>query len=75
MPMFYGMVTTRCLLWLWFKAIPALHTATCKLSSNVLKGNDKLTITVTVTNTGKRDGKHTVELYSQGLIRQYCPLQ
>ncbi len=35
-----------------------------KLSSDTVKGNNKLTINVTITNSGSRDGKHTVELYT-----------
>lgn len=35
-----------------------------KLSSNTLSGNNKLTVTINIKNTGNRDGKHTVELYS-----------
>jgi beta-glucosidase len=34
------------------------------LNTNTLTGNNKLTVNVTVKNTGGRDGKHTVELYT-----------
>lgn len=34
------------------------------LSSPVLKGSANLTVTIAVTNSGTREGKHTVELYS-----------
>ncbi len=44
-----------------------------KLSTTALKGNQKLTVNVTVTNTGKRDGKHTVELYSRDLYASITP--
>jgi beta-glucosidase len=44
-----------------------------QLSSNALKGNDKLTVTITVTNTGKKEGKHTVELYSRDLYASIDP--
>lgn len=44
-----------------------------QLSTQALKGNDKLTVTVTITNTGKRDGKHTVELYSRDLYASIAP--
>lgn len=44
-----------------------------QLSSAALKGTEKLTVTVTVTNTGKRDGKHTVELYSRDLYASIVP--
>ena len=42
-----------------------------KLSSGTLTGNGKLTITLTVKNTGSRDGKHSVELYTH---QQYASI-
>jgi len=36
-----------------------------QLSGNQLKGGASLTISLTVKNTGSRDGKHTVELYTR----------
>jgi len=36
-----------------------------RLSSTLLKGNQKLTATMTVTNDGVRDGKEVVQLYIQ----------
>ncbi len=42
-----------------------------KLSSNTLRGNGNLTAEITVTNSGSRDGKHTVELYSH---QQYASI-
>ena len=39
-----------------------------KLSSTSLKGNQTLTATVTVTNTGKADGKETVQLYIRDMV-------
>ena len=42
-------------------------TFTCdelKLSSGHVTGNTKLTVSVIIHNTGNRDGKHTVELYT-----------
>jgi beta-glucosidase len=34
------------------------------LSTNALTGNNKLTVNITIKNTGNRDGKHAVELYT-----------
>lgn len=39
-----------------------------KLSSASLKGDQTLTATVTVTNTGKMDGKETVQLYIRDVV-------
>ncbi|MEO6723044.1 MAG: glycoside hydrolase family 3 N-terminal domain-containing protein [Ferruginibacter sp.] len=44
-----------------------------KLSSPVLKGNDNLTVTVNIKNTGSRDGKHTVELYTRDMYASITP--
>src|SRR5579871_2065342 len=39
-----------------------------KLSSTSLKGNQKLTATVTLTNNGSKDGKEVVQLYIRDLV-------
>jgi len=44
-----------------------------QLSSDQLKAGGQLTISVRVTNTGKRDGKHTVELYTHEQYASITP--
>ena len=44
-----------------------------KLNTAQLKGNANLTITVRVKNSGNRDGKHTVELYSRDMYASITP--
>jgi beta-glucosidase len=44
-----------------------------RLSSATLKGSDKLQVSITVKNTGSRDGKHTVELYSHDQYASITP--
>ena len=44
-----------------------------KLSTTNLKADEKITVTLTVKNTGKMDGKHTVELYTHDLYASITP--
>jgi len=44
-----------------------------KLSSNTLTGTGKLSVSITVKNTGARDGKHTVELYTRDMYASITP--
>ncbi|MBC8094917.1 MAG: glycoside hydrolase family 3 C-terminal domain-containing protein [Akkermansiaceae bacterium] len=48
-------------------------TENLKLSTPVLKGSSRLTITVDVTNTGKLAGKETVELYTRDVFASTTP--
>lgn len=43
------------------------------LSTPNLKGDEKLTVSITVKNTGSRDGKHTVELYTRDMYASVTP--
>lgn len=43
------------------------------LSSPTISGNAKLIVSVPVTNTGSRAGKHTVELYTKDLFASITP--
>jgi beta-glucosidase len=43
------------------------------LSSKILKGAAKLRVSITVKNSGSRDGKHTVELYSRDQYASITP--
>ncbi len=44
-----------------------------QLSADKLEGSNKLTVRITVKNTGTRDGKHSVELYSHELYASITP--
>lgn len=44
-----------------------------KVSNKTLQAGQKITITVDITNTGDRDGKHAVELYSRDLYASITP--
>ena len=44
-----------------------------KLSSNTLSSDAKLTVSITVKNSGNRAGKHTVELYTRDMYASITP--
>ena len=48
----------------WGLSYTKFEYSDIRLSSDKLDANGKLTVTITVTNAGTRDGKHTVELYT-----------
>ncbi|MBI1343077.1 MAG: beta-glucosidase [Terrimonas sp.] len=44
-----------------------------RLSSTVLSGDEQLTVSITVTNSGNREGMHTVELYTHDQYASITP--
>lgn len=44
-----------------------------KINKSVIRGGDSVTITVTVKNTGERDGKEVVQLYLSDLVASTAP--
>lgn len=44
-----------------------------QLNTTNLKGDEKLSVSITVKNTGSRDGKHTVELYTHDIYASITP--
>jgi beta-glucosidase len=57
----------------WGLSYTTFEYGDINLSSTKLKGNGKLTVSITVKNTGKKDGKHTVELYSRQWYASITP--
>jgi beta-glucosidase len=49
------------------------ETGTIKLSTDKLKANEKLNVSVAIKNSGNIDGKHTVELYTRDLYASITP--
>lgn len=44
-----------------------------QLSKTTITANEKLTVSITVKNTGNRDGKHAVELYTRDMYASITP--
>jgi beta-glucosidase len=44
-----------------------------KLSSSTLKGSAKMTVSINIKNTGTRDGKHSIELYTHDMYASITP--
>jgi beta-glucosidase len=57
----------------WGLSYTSFEYSDIKLSSNKLSANEKLTISITVKNTGAKDGGHSVELYSHDLYATITP--
>jgi len=57
----------------WGLSYTSFTYSDLQTDSKTLKGSGKITVTVTVKNTGQRDGKHTVELYSRDLYASITP--
>jgi len=57
----------------WGLSYTSFAYSDLQLSSDKLKGGEPLTVRITVKNTGSRDGKHTVELYSHELYASITP--
>jgi len=57
----------------WGLSYTTFDYSDIQLSSNTLKGDGTITISVTVKNTGRRDGKNTVELYTHEQYASITP--
>ena len=57
----------------WGLSYTSFQYGDIKLSSNKMKGDEKLTVTINVKNTGKVDGKHSVELYTHDIYASIVP--
>lgn len=57
----------------WGLSYTTFEYSNIQLSAHTLKGNGNITATITVKNTGNRDGKHTVELYTHDLYASITP--
>jgi beta-glucosidase len=55
----------------WGLSYTQFEYGSIQLSSNTLKGNQKLTVRISIRNSGARDGKHSVELYTH---QQYASI-
>ena len=57
----------------WGLSYTTFDYSDIQLSSNTLKGDGSITVSVTVKNTGRRDGKNTVELYTHEQYASITP--
>ena len=57
----------------WGLSYTSFEYSDIKLSTNALKGDGKITVDVTIKNTGTKDGKQTVELYTHEQYASITP--
>jgi beta-glucosidase len=57
----------------WGLSYTTFTYADIKLSSGIIKGDAILTASITITNSGTHDGKHTVELYTHEQYASITP--
>ncbi len=57
----------------WGLSYTTFEYSDIQLSSSTLKGDGNLTASITVKNTGVKDGKHTIELYTHDLYASITP--
>lgn len=57
----------------WGLSYTSFSYSDITLNKTTLKGNDKLNVEITVTNTGKMAGAHSVELYTADLYASITP--
>jgi beta-glucosidase len=57
----------------WGLSYTTFEYSDLQLSSNTINGDAKLSVSITVKNTGSRAGKHTVELYTRDMYASITP--
>ncbi|HMH20262.1 MAG TPA: glycoside hydrolase family 3 N-terminal domain-containing protein [Puia sp.] len=57
----------------WGLSYTSFEYGDLKLSADKLKADGQLTVSITIKNSGTRDGKHTVELYTHELYASITP--
>lgn len=57
----------------WGLSYTTFDYSDIKLSSSILKANDKLVVSITIKNNGTMDGKHSVELYTHDIYASITP--
>ncbi len=57
----------------WGLSYTTFEYSDIRLSSNTLTKDGNINISINIKNTGSRDGKHTVELYTHDLFASITP--